>query len=107
MEYIVVIGHYFTKFIEAFALANHTALTVADKLITEIICRYGCPEQIHSDMEREFESNLFHEVGMLLGVNKTWTCPYRPQSDSIIERFNRTLKQMLTTQRIGTISYHT
>ena len=97
MEYIVVIGDYFTKFIEAFALANHAALTVADKLVTEIICRYGCPEQIHSDMGREFESNLFHEVCRLLGVNKTRTCPYRPQSDSIIERFNRTLKQMLTT----------
>ena len=53
-EYIVVIGDYFTKYIEAFAIPNHTALTVAEKLVTEVICRYGCMEQIHTDMGREF-----------------------------------------------------
>lgn len=96
MEYIVVVSDYFTKFTEAFALPNHTAQTVADKLVTEVICRYGCPEQIHSDMAREFESFLFLEVCRLLGVKKTRTCPYRPQCDAVVERFNRTLKQMLS-----------
>ena len=95
-EYIVVIADYFTKYTEAFALPNHTALTVADKLVTEIFCRYGCAEQIHSDQGREFESILFTEVCRLLGIKKTRTCPYRPNSDAVVERFNRTLKQMLT-----------
>ena len=94
-EYIVVIADYFTKFTEAFAIPNHTALTVADKLVTEVILRYGCPEQIHSDMGAEFESNLFREICRLLDVKKSRTCPYRPQCDAVVERFNRTLKQML------------
>ena len=96
MEYIVVIADYFTKFTEAFAIPNHTAQTVADKLVTEVICRYGSPEQIHTDMGREFESGLFKEVCRLLGIKKTRTCPYRPQSDGLVERFNRTLKKMLS-----------
>ena len=96
MEYIVVIADYFTKFTEAFALPNHTALTVADKLVTEVVLRYGCMEQIHTDMGAEFESNLFKEMCRLLGVKKTRTNPYRPQSDAVVERFNRTLKQMLS-----------
>ncbi|MEW8545935.1 MAG: hypothetical protein AB2693_20630, partial [Candidatus Thiodiazotropha sp.] len=60
------------------------------------ICRFGCPEQIHSDMGREFESSLFKEVCRLLGIKKTRTCPYRPESDGLVERFNRTLKKMLS-----------
>ena len=31
----------------------------------------------------------------LLGVKKTWTSPYHPRSDGMIERFNRTIEVML------------
>lgn len=58
-EYIIVLGHYFTKWKEAFPLQNHTAQTVADVLIIEFICRYGTPYRIHTDQSREFESQLF------------------------------------------------
>ena len=36
-EYVMVVTDYFTKWAEAFALPDHTALTVADKLLTK--CR--------------------------------------------------------------------
>lgn len=90
----MVIGDYFTKWKEAFAIENHTALT--DRLVNEFICEYGCPEQIHTDQGREFESDLFKTVCHKLGVHKTRTTPYRPQSDGMVERFNRTLKRMLS-----------
>ena len=54
-----MIEDYFTKYMEAFALPNHTALTVADVLVAQIICRYGFMEQLHSEMGPEFESRLF------------------------------------------------
>lgn len=92
----MVIGEYFTKWKEAFAIENHTALTVADRLVNEFICKYGCPEQIHTDQGREFESDLFKTVCHKQGVHKTRTTPYRPQYDGMVERFNRTLKQMLS-----------
>ncbi|CAC5422994.1 unnamed protein product [Mytilus coruscus] len=38
-NYIMVIGDYFSRWKEAFALPNHTA-PVADKLTTEFICRF-------------------------------------------------------------------
>ena len=95
-EYIIVLGDYFTKWQEAFPVQNHTALTVADKLVTEFFCRFGLAVQLHSDQGREFESDLFRTVCEKLGVEKTRTAPYRPQSDGLVERFNRTLKQMLS-----------
>jgi transposase InsO family protein len=95
-EYVMVVADYFTRWKEAYAIPNHTARTVADKLVTEFVSRFGAPQQIHTDQGREFESHLFREMCMLLGVEKTHTCPYRPQSDGMVERFNRTLKQMLS-----------
>lgn len=68
--YILVIGDYFTKWKEAFPIRDHTALTVADKLVINFICHYGCPDQIHTDQGREFESHLFKQVCTLLGIEK-------------------------------------
>ncbi|VDI38300.1 Hypothetical predicted protein [Mytilus galloprovincialis] len=85
-EYIMVIGDYFSKWKEAYALKNHTAQAVADKLVTEFICRFGAPTRIHTDQGREFESNLFSEICKLLGVEKSRTTPYRPQSDGMVEK---------------------
>ncbi|XP_060064595.1 uncharacterized protein LOC132544947 [Ylistrum balloti] len=58
--------------------------------------RFGCPLQLHSDMAQEFEGKLFTEVCRLLDIKKTRTTPYRPCSNGLVERFNRTLKQMLS-----------
>lgn len=95
-EYIIIVGDYFSKWKEAYAVPNHTAMTVADKLLTEFICCYGTPRQIHTDQGREFESELFKALCEKLGIEKTRTNPYRPQSDGLVERFNRTLIQMLS-----------
>ena len=94
-QYIMVVGDYFSKWTEAYALPVHTAQIVADKLVTEFICRYGTPLRIHTDQGREFESKLFTHLCRLLEIEKSRTTPYRPQSDGMIERFNRTLQQML------------
>ena len=95
-EYLLVVGDYFTKFSEAFAIPNHTALTVADKLVNEFIARYGVPSIINSDQGREFESQLFSEMCKQLNIQKTRTTPYNPKSDGMIERLNRTVLQMLS-----------
>ena len=72
-----------------------TAQTVADKITTEFISLLGVPKQLHSDQGRQFEAHLFQEVCRLLGIKKTRTTPCRPQSDGMVERFNRTIQQML------------
>jgi hypothetical protein len=71
-------------------------VTVADVLVTELFCRFGTPRFIHSDKAPEFMSELMTEMCALLEVKKTNTPPYRPQSDGLVERFNRTLINMLS-----------
>lgn len=95
-KYIVVIGDYFSKWTEAFPLPNQEAETVAKLLVEQWVCRLGAPRVIHTDQGRNFESKLFTEVCRLLNIHKTRTSAYHPQSDGMIERFNRTLAFMLS-----------
>ena len=96
-RYILVIGDYFTKWKEAFAMKDMEAATIARLLVNEVICRFGVPDSVHTDQGRNFESTLLQEICQLLGIKKTRTTPYHPQSDGLIERFNRTLLNMLST----------
>ena len=91
-RYILVIADYFSKWTEAFPMKNKCADTVANLLVDHIILRFGMPLVIHSDQGREFENNLMKSLCTLLGC----TAPYHPESDGMIERFNRTCLMMLS-----------
>ena len=95
-RYILVIADYFSKWTEAFPMKNKCADTVADILVENIILRFGMPLVIHSDQGREFENGLMKSLCALLGCTKTRTAPYHPESDGMIERFNRTCLMMLS-----------
>ena len=49
--------------------------------MSEFICRFGVPRQLHSDQGPNFESKVFAEVCRLLDIDKTCTTPLHPQSD--------------------------
>ena len=89
-RYILVIADYFSKWTEAFPIKDKCADTVADVLVDKIILRFGMPLVIHSDQGREFENGLMKSLCTLLGCVKTRTAPYHPESDGMVEWFNRT-----------------
>ena len=94
-KYILVVSDYYTKWTQAIALPNQLAQTVADKLMIEFFSVFGMPKVLHSDQGRNFESHLFRQLCELLGIEKTRTTPFRPQSDGLVERYNRTIQAML------------
>ena len=96
-SYILVATDYFTRWAEAYPIANQEAVTVAQKLTDEMFLRFSPPEQLHSDQGRQFESRLLAEVCKLLHIQKSRTTAYHPQSDGLAERWNRTLLSMLAT----------
>ena len=93
-KYALVLMDYFSKYVHVFPMVNQTAETVADCLM-KLVLEQGVPERLHSDQGRQFESAVFQELCRRLGVDKTRTTPYHPQSDGMVERFNRTLKDMV------------
>ena len=96
-KYVLVVSDYFTKWTEAYAIPNQEAMTVAKVFVEEFVMRFGVPRLLHTDQGRNFESELFKELCELLGICKTRTTAFHPQSDGMVERFNKTLEAMLST----------
>ena len=94
-QYAVVFMDYLTKWPEVFAVPDQTAATIARLLVEEIVSRHGVPTEILSDRGKAFLSSLMKEIVKLLGIHQTNTTAYHPQTDGLVERFNRTLTTML------------
>ena len=70
-------------------------MTVARKLVYEIVAQYRAFRELHSDQGTNFGSKVVLEVCRLFGIHKTRTTPYHPRSDGFIERSFRTLGRCL------------
>ena len=91
----MVVTDLFTKWAEALPFCSTESTTLATVLVDEIVCRYGVPSNIHSDQGANFISALIQHLCSLLGIGRTQTTAYHPQSSGQVERFSRTLEAML------------
>ena len=94
-SYILVICDHFSKWVEIYALKTISALEVS-KCITNSICQHGIPEQILTDQGSNYMSELMAEVWELLDIHKTRTTPFHPECDGLSEKFNQTLRKMIS-----------
>ena len=94
-QYAVVFMDYLTKWPEVFAVSDQSAATIARLLVEQVVSHHGVPRELLSDRGRAFLSGLMQEVELLLGFKKVNTTAYHPQTDGLVEWFNRTLTAML------------
>ena len=95
-KYIMVVGDYFTKQMQAIPIPDAEAKTVADTFVERIVSIFGVPLQIHSDQGSNFEIKVFKEMCIIFCIHKTITNHSRPHSDGMIEKFNSTLETILS-----------
>ena len=69
-KYILVIADAFSKWTEIFAIPGQTAPTCAGILLNEVIVRYGCPFDLHTDQGRSFENIIIQDICRLHGIRK-------------------------------------
>ncbi|BHF62603.1 hypothetical protein SprV_0200558800 [Sparganum proliferum] len=94
-RFILVMVDCFTKMAEAVPLPDASVPTVARAIFNGWICRWGAPDQLHSDRGSSFESSVVHELCKVLKIKKTRTTAYHPQGNGQVERTNRTLINLL------------
>ena len=90
-----------TRWPEAVPLASTTAADCAAALLQGWIQRFGVPGVITSDRGPQFTSSLWAALCSLLSIKHTQTTAYHPQSNGLVERFHRRLKDALRARAAG------
>lgn len=91
----IVIMDRFTRWAIAVPVPDQTAETVARVLLDHVVTKHGVPRRILSDQGSNYAGKLMGELYALMGVTRMVTSAYHPQANGLVERFNRTLVQIL------------
>ena len=94
-KYVVVFMDYLTKWVEAFAVPDQSAHTIAQLPCGADTLSAWAPQELLSDRGPNFLSNLVSEICQMLKIKKVNTSGYHPQMDGLVEKFNSTLTNML------------
>ncbi|KAL5565151.1 hypothetical protein UlMin_028315 [Ulmus minor] len=95
LKYAVVAIDYYTKWVEAEALAKITEQNVTNFIWKHIICRFGIPRELVSDHDTQFENEKLRSFCRNLGITKIFSSPAHPKSNGQVEAVNKTIKYTL------------
>ena len=99
-RYILTIQDHHTKFSECAPLKSKSADEVAKAFVNTWITRHGVPVKVQSDQGTEFTNHIFTKLMENMGIEKTTTPAYSPNSN-LIERMHKTLGQALRAISAG------
>ncbi|GJT56653.1 reverse transcriptase domain-containing protein [Tanacetum coccineum] len=91
VKFLIVAMDYFTKWIEAKAVATITGNQVKKFVWDYIVYRFGLPGEIISDNGKQFSDNPFKDWFEKLNIARLFTSVKHLQSNGLVERANRSL----------------
>ena len=101
LKFLIVIIDYFTKLVEAEALATITEKNVRNFVWKNIICRYGIPRVFVSNNGKQFDNDAFRDFYSQLGIKNHNSSPTHPQANGQVEVTNRSLLKIIETRLEG------
>ncbi|CAB3989986.1 Gypsy retrotransposon integrase 1 [Paramuricea clavata] len=103
--YVLTFTDYYTKFVDFYPLKDKTAGGVAHGIkplfavcfnaFLFLSTRWGAPCRLLSDQGREFVAKVNTQICKQLGISRSVTSAYHPQTNGLDERTNQTLKVRL------------
>ena len=93
-EYLLTVMCTSTRFPEAIPLRNIKTKSIVKALI-KFFTFVGLPKLVQSDQVSNFMSGIFQQVMHELGIKQYRSSAYHPESQSALERFHQTLKNMI------------
>ena len=95
-KYVLTVIDHHSGWAEAYPIPNKKCVTVETAITTKLFPQHGYPRVIIMDNGTEFNNAKWLETLAKNGVEVRRITPYHPQGNGRCERFNRTLKEMLT-----------
>nr|GEX94879.1 reverse transcriptase domain-containing protein [Tanacetum cinerariifolium] len=93
VKFLIVAIDYFTKWIEAKAVATISDSQVKKFVWVNIVCRFGLPEEIVTDNGKQFSGDPFKDWHGKLNIVQRFALVKHPQSNGLIERENGSLAE--------------
>ena len=94
-RYLFTIIDRSSRWLEAIPLTSMETNTCMEALISNWIARFGIPAIITSDRGSQFTSSIWAATCQQLGVKHITTTAFHPQSNGMVERVHRHLKEGL------------
>ena len=95
VKFLLVAIDYFTKWVEAEALATIIEARIQSFVWKNIICRFGIPMTIISDNGLQFDNQGFRDFYSSLGIKNQFSSPGHPQANGQTEVTNQTLLKII------------
>jgi hypothetical protein len=84
-KFLIVAVDYFTKWVEAEALATITTENVANFLWRSVVCRFGIPHAFVTDNAKQFDCGPFWKLCGELRICNYYFIPTHPPSNGQVE----------------------
>ena len=94
-DHLLTIVDRFSRWPVAIPLSDIHAETVIDALAHHWIATYGVPEIVTTDRGSQFTSALWTQLLKTWGIKHICTTAYHPESNGMVERLHRRLKESL------------
>ena len=101
LKFLVVGINYFTKWVEAEALAIIMEKNILSFFWRNIICRFGIPRVLVSNNGKQFDNSAFRDFCSKLDIKNHYSSPAHPQANGQVEVTNRSLLKIIKTRLDG------
>jgi transposase InsO family protein len=94
--YLLVMVDVGTREVMLKALPTKQARGIARAIFKRVYLRGMCPEIFQSDLAKEFVAEIMQELMAVLGAEFRHSSPYHPQTNTHVERYNKTIATQLS-----------